>query len=331
MKKSFMKWFLPLSMLLMMVGCEKCVVPTVTTTGESSVTQTTAMSGGKVTSDGGSAVTERGVCWNTTATPTTTNSKTTDSTGMGSFTSSLTSLTAATKYFVRAYATNSEGTGYGNEVTFTTTSTNGIIFNPNLNYGTLTDVDGNVNKTIQIGTQIWMAENLKTTKFKDGTSIPLITDNTAWMNLTTSGFCWNNNDISTYKSIFGALYNGYAVSTGKLCPSGWHVPTDNEWTVLTAFLGGESIAGGKLKETGTSHWASPNIGATNETGFTAVPAGFRSTNGPFQPFGSYGIWWSSTEYTTSFAWNRRMMSNVGEVLKADNFKIDGLSVRCVKD
>ena len=173
------------------------------------------------------------------------NSKTTDGSGTGTFTSSITGLTAGTTYYVRAYATNSAGTGYGNDISFTTQQ-GGV--------GNVTDDDGNVYHSVTIGTQVWMVENLKTTKYNDGTSIPLVTDATDWHNLLTPGYCWNNNDEATYKATYGALYNWYTVNTGNLCPTGWHVPGDAEWTTLTTYLGGEDVAGGKLKEVGITHW-----------------------------------------------------------------------------
>ena len=143
-------------------------------------------------------------------------------------------------------------------------------------------MDGNTYNTIMIGTQTWMKENLKTTTFNDGTSIPLETDATKWAALTSSGYCYYNNDEATYKDTYGVLYNWYTVNTGKLCPSGWHIPIEADWTNLTTFLGGENGAGGKLKESGTSHWINPNSGATNETKFTALPGGERvSVNGSF--------------------------------------------------
>jgi uncharacterized protein (TIGR02145 family) len=151
---------------------------------------------------------------------------------------------------------------------------------------TLTDVDNNTYKVVKIGTQVWMAENLKTTRYNDGSAIPLVTDNTEWNNLTTPGYSWYNNDSATYAQTYGALYNWYTVETGNLCPTGWHVPSDAEWTTLTDYLGGEAIAGGKLKETGTAHWDSPNTGATDETGFTAFPGGNRTKNGPFSNLGA---------------------------------------------
>jgi uncharacterized protein (TIGR02145 family) len=203
--------------------------------------------------------------------------------------------------------------------------------NPPPTPGTVTDIDGNVYHTITIGKQVWMVENLKTTKYNDGTSIPLITDGTVWANSTTPGYCWYNNDAATYKTTYGALYNWYAVNTGKLCPTGWHVPTDAEWTTLTDYLGGEGVAGEKLKEAGTTHWQSPNTGATNETGFTALPGGFRSFSGAFNYFGDIGFWWSSTEYSTNDAWHRVMYYDISDVSRLNNSKSFGFSVRCLRD
>jgi uncharacterized protein (TIGR02145 family) len=193
------------------------------------------------------------------------------------------------------------------------------------------DYDGNTYHTIKIGTQVWMAENLKTTRNKNGHIIPLVTDNTAWGNLTTPGYCWYNNDPSEYKATYGALYNWYTVNTGNLCPTGWHVPTDAEWTTLTTYLGGESTAGVKLKEKGTAHWLSPNTGATNETVFTALPGGYRGSNGAYDFIGSYGDWWSSTEYSTTTAWYRSMACGSSGVGRGGYNKQDGFSVRCLRD
>jgi uncharacterized protein (TIGR02145 family) len=196
---------------------------------------------------------------------------------------------------------------------------------------TVTDIDGNVYHIITIGTQEWLVENLKTTRYNDGTPIPLVTDSTGWANLTTPGYCWYNNDAAN-KDIYGAIYNWYTVNTGILAPTGCHVPTDAEWTTLTTFLGGESIAGGKLKETGTTHWQSPNTGATNESGFTALPGGHRDINGTFSAMGTDGYWWSSTEYgTTGKVWYRNMNYNYPGVVTVSNNKKNGQSVRCVKD
>ena len=242
--------------------------PVLITTSLSAVTTTSATTGGNIPDDGGAPITARGVCWNTSASPTIGNSKTTDGTGIGIFTSSITGLTANTTYYVRAYATNSIGTAYGDEAVLKTFT------------GTVTDFDGNVYYTVTIGSQVWLAGNLKTVKYNDGTDIPLVTDKTAWGALTTPGYCWLNNDKATNKDTYGALYNYYVVDPaangGKnVCPTGWKVPTNDEWTALTTYLNGEAAAGGKLKEAGTAHWQTPNTGATNETGFTALPAGGR--------------------------------------------------------
>jgi uncharacterized protein (TIGR02145 family) len=198
---------------------------------------------------------------------------------------------------------------------------------------TINDADGNIYHTVTIGTQVWMVENLKTTKYNDGTAIPLVTDGEAWGKLTTPGYCWYNNDAATFKATYGALYNWYAVNTGKLCPTGWHVPTDAEWTKLTTFLGGNGIAeGGKLKETGTSHWKSPNTGATNVKGFTALPGGYRGGYGvAFYNVGSYGYWWSSTESRSYSAWRREMGYDESDVSSNDGNKEAGCSVRCIRD
>jgi uncharacterized protein (TIGR02145 family) len=224
-------------------------------------------------------------------------------------------------YYVRAYASNSSGTSYGNELTFT----------PSIVPGTVSDMDGNAYSTVTIGTQVWMGSNLKTTKYNDGTAIPLVTDNTAWTNLATPGYCWYNNDATTYKSTYGALYNWYTVNTGKLCPTGWHVPSDSEWTILTTYLGGESVAGGKLKETGTSHWLSPNTAATNTTGFTALPGSYRDFGGWFGGGSIDCYWWSSTEYSTDGAWGRGLNNYSSTVVRNYYSKRDGFSVRCLKD
>jgi uncharacterized protein (TIGR02145 family) len=296
-------------------------VPTLTTTAINSITTTTATSGGNISSDGGASVTARGVCWNTSSDPTTSNIKTTDGTGTGSFTSNITGLTAGTTYYVRAYATNSTGTAYGNELSFT--ATNEIV-------GTITDIDGNVYNTVTIGTQVWMKENLKTTKYNDGTAIPLVIDNMAWYNLSTPGYCWYNNDAATYKATYGALYNWYTFNTEKLCPKGWHVPPDKEWETLVVYLGWD-VSGGKLKEIGTIHWRYPNTGATNETGFTALPGGRRIYDGTFEDIENYGYWWSSTRDTPVSALYRFMGYDYSWVLQGRDDLEAGESIRCLKD
>ena len=196
--------------------------------------------------------------------------------------------------------------------------------------GTVTDIDGNVYKTVKIGNQWWMAENLKVTKYKDGSAIPNVTKGTLWNGLTTGAYCNYDNKESNVAT-YGRLYNWYAINTGNLCPTGWHVPTDAEWTTLIDYLGGTSVAGGKLKETGTTHWNSPNTGATNETGFTALPGGYRGINGAFFSIGYYGYWCSATESNANYAWYRYMDYNYSLVYRSISNKQYGFSVRCLRD
>jgi uncharacterized protein (TIGR02145 family) len=312
--------FLTICLIAIMQSCTRKTLPVVTTGNISGLTESSAVSGGNVTNNGGSDVTARGVCWGTTQNPTISSGKTSDGSGNGTFTSNITGLTANTTYYVRAYATNSEGTGYGNEVSFTTKS------------NTLQDIDGNNYNTVQIGTQIWMKENLKTTRYKDGSTIPLVSDNTSWSNLTSPGYCWFKNDASTYGGTYGALYNWYSVSTGKLCPDSWHVPTDAEWTMLVTFLGGPNLAGGKMKEQGTSHWISPNVGATNESNFTGLPGAYRDEGGGFyETVGHYGFWWSSTELSSTNAWDRGLRYETNEIRTGEGYKKVGMSIRCLKN
>ena len=193
-----------------------------------------------------------------------------------------------------------------------------------------TDIDGNVYHTVTIGPQVWMVENLKTTRYNDGSAIPLDTNSNTWGGLTTGAYCWYN-DSATYGSKYGALYNWYAVSTGKLAPTGWHVPSDSEWEALGTYLGDDTVAGGPLKETGTTHWNSPNTGATNATGFSALPGGVRTNYGAFGNIGTGGSWWSSTAGGATSSWNRNMNYNLADVCRSDVYNADGFSVRCVRD
>jgi uncharacterized protein (TIGR02145 family) len=199
---------------------------------------------------------------------------------------------------------------------------------------TVKDRDGNVYHTIKIGSQIWMVENLKVTKLNDGTILPNEVDNSAWLSSSTPAYCWYNNDsVAATSSAVGALYNWYAVNSGKLCPAGWHIPDVDEWNALVAASGNE-IAGGALKEAGTSHWSLPNTGATNSTGFNAIPGGFRhSVTGGFKDFNFLCSLWSSTENpnetSAAFTWN---LSYKSEALTSySSPKTAGASVRCVKD
>jgi uncharacterized protein (TIGR02145 family) len=412
------------------------LVATLTTTAASAITQTTATSGGNVSADGGGNVTARGVCWSTSATPTISGSFTSNGTGTGSFTSALTGLTAGTLYHVRAYATNSAGTAYGNEITFTTnpvvipslttTAVTSITLTAAVSGGTITsdgggnitakgvavstspiptilgpsdgtgtasyvsnmtgltnsttyyvrayatnsagtgygnqlvfttavaDNDGHTYATVTIGTQIWMAENLKTTKLTTGTAIPEITDNTAWTTQIVPAYSMYDNDPAN-NTKYGLIYNWLAVGTTNLCPTGWHVPSDGEYKTLESFLGMSSVdldgygfrgtnQGTQLKN--TTGWK-PGYNGTNTSGFSALPGGYRKgLDGTFTGIdGADGIGlltylWTSTEDGTpaTKAWYRRLdgWDGVTVVENAQVFrdavtKVAGKYVRCVKD
>jgi uncharacterized protein (TIGR02145 family) len=296
------------------------LIPVLTTAAVSAVTQTTAECGGTISSDGGVTITARGVCWSTDSTPTVDDNKTTDGLGIGSFTSSITGLAGITHYYARAYATNTAGTGYGSAISFTTTDST----------GTVTDIDGNIYRTVKIGNQWWMAENLKVTHYRNGDAIPNVTDNSTWGGLTTGAYCDYNNTAQI--AVYGRLYNWFAIDdSSTIAPTGWHVPSDSEWQILVDFLGGDSIAGGKMKETGTTHWNSPNTGATNESGFTALPGGTRNYAGGYGALRSVANLWSSTESGSGNALYLALRFDVLEAYHPSYDMRSGFSVRCVRD
>jgi len=394
------------------------VPPSLTTAAATQITYNSAKSGGNVTSDGGAAVTAYGVCWNTAQNPTISNSHTTDGSGNGSFISNLTSLLPSTNYWIRAYATNSAGTAYGNQQPFTTapapyitvtSPTSGdhwmelenkiitwstnitndnvsislykassllIVINSNtpndgsftwtlpdnLNYGTdykirvssltvitaygesplfkisestgstgtVGDGDGNTYNTIKIGKLWWTKQNLKTTRYNDYTFIGSQLNPGIWITLTYAAYCYYESN-TTYLNTYGALYNWYAVNSGKLCPAGWHVPSMTEWDELFAYAGGESVAGGKLKEVGISHWLTPNTSADNAYGFTALPGGYLIDSKGYGSLQQTGFFWTSTVYSSTHSAYLKMEYNLAGIVKANAPKYAGMSVRCVKD
>ncbi len=214
---------------------------------------------------------------------------------------------------------------------------------------TVIDIEGNIYKTIRIGGQLWMAENLKTKTFNDGTPIQLVTDNKAWYNMKTPAYCWYNNDESTNKNKYGALYNWYAAGSGKLCPLGWHVSSDNDWQELENYL----VANGHNSNKGTSEMIGKSLAAKtgwnpssmpsdvgsdllpefiNKSGFSALPGGFRTTNGGFSsPEGIGGYWWTSTEKNENQAWFKNLINYRGTLEEVAQSKYFGCSIRCVKN
>lgn len=403
-------------------------LPSVATIPVTDITSHSAKVGGNVSADGSSAVTERGVYYGTAASPQTTGIKVTIGSGTGTFSATVDYLTPATTYYVTAFATNNTGTSYGTEESFVTlgqapaissqeaslitasgvtlqayvypnylsttvtfeygTSTSygntvtasespvtdsgtvsaeitglssntryyyrvkaenalGVTYGADSSFvttitgitGTVTDADGNTYNTIGIGYQDWMTENLKTTKFNDGTNISLVTNDSAWNTLSTPAYCWYNNDKSSYKDSYGALYNWYVVETGSLCPTGWHVPSQDDWNTLIEYIGANNEPGGQLKSTRTApdahpRWNSPNTGATNSTGFSALPGGERMLDGEsalFDYIGVEGDWWTSNEYSTLNATYYFIRNNYSNVYNGYSKKKNGFSVRCVKN
>ncbi|MFM2213485.1 MAG: hypothetical protein RL427_748 [Bacteroidota bacterium] len=299
---------------------------TLTTTSVSSISNTTSVSGGTISSDGGASVTARGVCWSTNANPTIAlSTKTANGTGIGVFSSNLTGLTANTTYHVRAYATNSVGTAYGTDLTFTTA---------NITSTSVTDIDGNTYQLVTICNQTWTKTNLNVTHYRNGDIIPQVTDPTQWSSLTTGAWCYYANTTAN-GTTYGKLYNWYAVNDPRgLVPTGFHVPSNTEWDTLRDCLGGDALAGGAMKETGTTHWIA-NTDATNSSGFSGLPGGalYKSdlgVDGAFQGIGEYAYFWSSTPFLSS-AWYRQIHNFNGYIVKSYLYNQNGFSVRCIKD
>ncbi len=307
-------------------------LPTITTSSPSSVGVDTVVIGGNISNDGGSSIVLRGVCYSTSPNPNMGNQRTEDGSGIGSFNTILRGLTSSTTYYARSYAKNSNGVVvYGNEVSFTTSL-------PGLRCPgtpTVTDIDGNIYNTVQIGNQCWTQSNLKVSKYRNWDTIPTGLSDSAWFNTTSGAYAIYIND-PVNDSLYGKLYNHYAVTDSRgLCPTGWHVPSDGEWTILENHLSGSIVAGGALKSTSTQPtpggWASPNTGATNSSGFTATPGGLRDTNGVFSTIPAYGCWWSSSVSSASDAWYRRLNYDFIYVYRYDYSRTLGFSVRCLKD
>ena len=336
------------ALLITTIGCEKSdeTVSTaeIYTRNISEIDVVTATCGGIITSDNGKLITDRGICWDEKDVPDISDNKISAGDGAGKFDVKITHLKPQTKYYVRAYATNKAGTVYGSTVTFKTL--NGCV-----------DADSNVYHAITIGNQTWMVENLKTTKYNDGKSIPLVADGGAWTILTTPAYCWMLNNKLLYKDTYGALYNGYTVATGKLAPVGWHIPAKEEWDELEVFLQNNgynydgtmdtdnnresfnSIAKALAAKNGWHSSGTPGapgntdyIPYQNLSGFTAYPGGFRfpgdeiQEESLFEFFGSSGFWWSTTGMTC------RVLYYDQVYLRETQYpKECGLSVRCIKD
>jgi uncharacterized protein (TIGR02145 family) len=209
-----------------------------------------------------------------------------------------------------------------------------ILFNTlvtSLSAQFVSDIDGNRYPVIIIKKQSWMGENLKTTRFNDGKTIPYVKSDKAWKAMETPAYCWLYND-TVNRDVYGALYNWYAVNTKKLCPTGWHVPSKSEWEELATATGDEENAGAKLKEEGYEHWKNNIVISTNEFGFSALPAGKRLMEGNFpDDANNYGVWWTSTEFNKIAAWNPGVYYRTSKFYCGGDNKKNGFSVRCLKN
>jgi uncharacterized protein (TIGR02145 family) len=342
-------------------GCGDIVVfktsallPVLSTKDITPATITSSVGGGNITNSGGATITSRGVCWSTTENPTVYDNKTVDGSGAGIFNSTLEGLTSNIIYYARAYATNSAGTAYGDQKTFTNY----------FNYPgpEVTDIDGNIYNSVKIGYQIWMAENLKTTRYSDGTNILFVNTTTTWDSIpaTTKAYCWYNDDISN-KSIYGALYTWEAATKGVksgnygpsnvqgVCPTGWHLPNDTEWIWLEKYIG-MSEADANDNETGLRGtnegsklagekelWSDDVLENDSEfaiSGFNGLPGGYRDHEGGDSfNLGSSTSWWSAyvAYHPDIQAIRRRLNYNSTSIDRDYSYKNDGLSVRCVKN
>lgn len=298
--------------------------PAVTTASVSNVAAVTATCGGNITYDGGATITARGVCWSTTPDPDISDPHTAEGSGAGTFTSAMTNLAPATVYYVRAYASNAAWTVYGEQQTFRTR---------------LTDIEGNLYNTVLVGTKLWMAENLRATRLNDNIQISQITDDALWVATSNPAYCWYDNNVA-FRPTYGALYNWFTVNTGKLCPAGWHVPTDEEFNALEIALGMAAEQADLWGWRGTDHgqkmktqtgW-DENGNGTNSSGFTALPGGYRyGADGRFFLQTTITYWWSATEHDADRGWYRRLDSSSSQVYRASTSKKGGKYIRCVKN
>jgi uncharacterized protein (TIGR02145 family) len=302
-------------------------LPQVTTSDPLNVTQTSADLGGDVVDQGGSPVTERGVCWALIALPTVADNKQASGSDTGSFVTTVSNLTPNTTYNVRAYAINSTGIAYGIAKPFLT-STGGAQSCPGL--AEFTDPrDGQVYPTVQIGSQCWMKTNLNI-----GAIVPIKQDQDPSQ---LQKWCYGN--VSGNCDVYGGLYQWDQIMQGStqigvqgICPPGWHIPTDGEFATLTTYLGGYDPAGQKMKEAGFDHWEPPNTGANDSSGFSALPGGYRYTIDSVCYWSGKGAWfWTSSGSQGNVAWVRALYYNAGAQERTALFRYDGGSLRCIKD
>jgi uncharacterized protein (TIGR02145 family) len=296
----------------------------------SNITATTATSGGTIISDGGSPITETGVCWSTITNPTIANSKTSNGPTKTSFVSNLIGLGSSTIYYVRAYATNQFGTSYGEQFSFSTLELPLFV-----NGSGVIDIDGNKYKTIIIGGKEWMAENLRVTKFNNDDLIPYVINDAPdkWYFWNTPGYGIYNNNLAL-DVVFGKFYNGFTIADSRnVCPIGWKVPSSDEWTSLIDLLGGQNLAGGKLKSSDADKWRQPNVGGTNLSGFEAIAGGICMYDGSYINSGDQASFWTSSLFFAGDFEMIGLLATDEKVIRSipSQNKKHGLNIRCIKN
>jgi uncharacterized protein (TIGR02145 family) len=300
-------------------------IPVVSTSDPSEITGATVIAGGNITYDGGKPVLEAGICFDTLPDPDVNDSlRKVSSPATGTFSIKIIDLNPTTTFYFRAFARNAAGIAYGETKSFTTTTlyTSG---------DTLIDQDGIKYPTIVILGKRWMASNLRTSKYRDGSAITNAKTNPEWTSQAGGAWC-NYDNLALNDKTYGKLYNWFTVTSPKeLCPTGWKVPSDADWDNLISYLGDVNKAGLKMRTTGTSLWNSPNEGATNSSGFSGVPGGSRSDFGSFGFKGAGAFFWTSSEFDATYSRFRSLNGDLPTVTDGYDRKKIGMSVRCMEE
>lgn len=316
-------WILSFTLILSSAVAQTPKVPSLTTNEATVITHYSVFTGGNITDNGGSTITSKGICWsNTKQMPEITDAKITSNSAGNNFQLYVKCLKPNSTYYIRSYATNKAGTGYGNTITVTTLSDADM---------TTTDIEGNVYKTVKIGSQVWFAENLRTSHYNNGEPIP--TTNNEIFEENKPKYQWPANGDESLVEKYGRLYTWFVVTDKRnICPCGWHVPSQEDWKELIDYLGGDvELIGANLKESGTNNWTPPNEGATNSSGFTAIPAGSRDYTSAFVWFGKSASFWTSTDNDEDDALFYSL-DHLNTELKEDVYSHRaGHAVRCIKD
>jgi uncharacterized protein (TIGR02145 family) len=293
------------------------VLPTVNLSGLYKILPFSIDFSADISSDGGGQILAKGIVYSTHNLPTLLDFTIMRGPDAGSFTGSISSLLPNTTYYIRAFATNNLGTRYSNQ----------LLENTSL---IATDIDGNMYPGIKIGTQTWLSKNLNVTKYQNNDNIDHVISSITWLSLVEGAWAYSDNS-SSYGGTYGKLYNWFAATDQrKICPIGWKIPSDEDWTILTDFLGGLDVAGGKLKSTGISLWQIPNNWANNLSYFSGLPGGYRDESGQFLGLGYYGLWWSSTSDGTN-ALSRYVYNEFNYASKDSSGKNQGLAIRCLME